>query len=165
MASVTYNFTAYDTYDEGNGQGSVSGSASYTSPTFITFDTGKLGPSSLNSYNAFSSTEGPIPFEAIAFYPSPTFGGFRYDAFQFDVPNPTVNYDVDYDFYFAPGDFSAPGTHNTVIFGTFQEGQLVVSGSPSAAPEPSTWGLMIAGIGGISVALRRTKKARFALKG
>ena len=33
-----------------------------------------------------------------------------------------------------------------------------VGGSVSAAPEPSTWLLMIAGIGGIGLMLRRTKK-------
>ena len=57
--------------------------------------------------------------------------------------------------YFDADTFQEDGTH----VGTF--GSIDVTGSPdgvSAAPEPSTWLLMFAGIGGIGMMLRRAKR-------
>ena len=52
-----------------------------------------------------------------------------------------------------------PGTYKIADGETDGEGSLVISqAGVSAAPEPSTWFLMFAGIGGIGLMLRRAKK-------
>jgi hypothetical protein len=61
---------------------------------------------------------------------------------------------------FATGSFQADGTYSSL---ETEEGTLVVSGSPSAVPEPRTWAMMLLGFATIGVALRRRRNVRSAL--
>jgi hypothetical protein len=161
-AAVKYDFTAFSTIPvSGVAFTSVSGSFTYIAPDFVTSDTvidaadcsasdSVLGPLACASQELIVSNIITTPQNTILFgvitpqdiVPPPEF------------PEPYFAY------YFDPTAFSTIGVHDTVLFGTDQAAQLVVS-DVSSVPEPSTWAMMLLGFAGLGFAgYRKAKTGR-----
>jgi PEP-CTERM motif len=80
-----------------------------------------------------------------------------------DVPNAFLA--SPFNFFYFPEDFGSPvGVQNyqlgTPFFGSLGGDFQITPAGISAAPEPSAWLLMIAGIGGVGLMLRRARESR-----
>lgn len=150
-ALVQYDFTAYSSFPIEGEQ--FSGSFSYTAPDFIVPDT-TVDVADLTSCEAFSNL-GPVTCREQGFI-----SGLVDDmvTVSFGVNAVGGTYGIFY--YFVDTAFGTPGTYESTLFGTDQQGQLVVT-DLGVVPEPASWAMMIAGFGLVGGAMRR-RVARIA---
>lgn len=145
-AAVTYDFTAFSSF-EFNGV-HYTGSFSLTRPHVIHPDA-SIPVADLTSCSITASNGEAAVCAAQDFLDTIVPG---YETVSLGITAPSFNGGIFY--YLNAGSFGAPGTYDTVFFGTDQQGRLVVSGSPSPAPEPAAWLMMIAGFGAVGGAMR-----------
>jgi hypothetical protein len=147
-ALIRYDFTALSSFVFDDPAGSVMGGWTYIAPTYVVGDA-DIPLADLVSCTAVSSL-GPTSCTDQFFFASPAFGQADTVAIGFGTTN------VEPLYYFADGAFSAPGTYNTTLFGTDQQGILVVTDlGKGTVPEPASWALMIVGFGLVGGAMRR----------
>ena len=120
-----------------------------------------LGPSQLNISAQDDGQDGvSVGFQS---WDARTFEGGIYAQQSLSMPSNTVNGTADFSYAF----FGPPGAGETITGGLTPTSLVTYDGlaNLSAAPEPSTWLLMMAGVGGIGLMLRRAKRTmRFRLK-
>jgi hypothetical protein len=145
-ASVRYDFTALSSDDVGPGFGTITGSFSYTAPTFVTPDV--FVPAASMSDCTYLSTTGTASCSSEGFYNTIMPG---YDTIIFSGNTPGGSVGVYY--YFDPSAFGNDGTYSSLLFGSTQAATLQVTSS--STPEPTSWALMMIGIGGIGAVMRR----------
>ena len=151
-AAVKYEFTALSTFASGP-YTSVSGSFTYIAPDFITSNA-TVPLADLSSCSASNSVLGPLSCGDQSF----AFDVFPPDVtIEFGVTGPAT---TSFDYYFNSTAFSTIGTHDTVLFGTDQAAELIVSQVAGAVPEMPTWALLVMGFGGLAgvMSLRRHGK-------
>lgn len=152
-AAVQYDFTAYSSFDLGTGA-TYNGDFTYVAPTYIVPDVA-VPASALTSCAVFGSDNVPASCANQGFLNGATYNQPTTVIVSFGFTSPSLNAGIFY--YFDAVAFSAPGTYQTVLFGTAQAGQLVVT--DLAVPEPASWALMIAGFGLVGGALRQRRVA------
>ena len=150
-AAVTYDFTAFSSY-EFNGV-HYTGSFSLTRSNFI-HPNASIPVANLTSCSITASNGETAVCAAQDFLDTIVSG---YETVSLGIQAQSFNGGIFY--YFDAGSFGAPGTYDTVFFGTDQQGRLVVSGSASPMPEPAGWLMMIAGFGAIGGAMRLRVRA------
>jgi hypothetical protein len=148
QAAVTYKFLALSSYQFGNAQTSYTGGFTLTVPDFITTTTtvplGNLSNCSVTESNGAPASCSDQIFN-YNYYPGA-------DVIQFVVSS--ANWSAAVNYYFDVDAFATVGTHDTIIFGKDQQGQLIVSADDSAVPEPASWALMVVGFGLAGGAMR-----------
>jgi hypothetical protein len=166
-AAVRYEFTAYSTFPSaffvfGANPESVTGSFTVEVPSYIGADT-TFAPADLVSFSATGSLTGVLTAGSQAF----TLSGDFEDSVTFRFVGGPDSFEAGAAYYFADGAFSAPGTYDTVLFGSDQAGRLVVTdlggnggggGGGPVVPEPATWTMLIAGFGLVGGMLRRQRR-------
>ena len=165
-AAVKYEFTAFSTiHTSGIAFTSVSGSFTYIAPDFVTSETNIEAA----DCSASDTVLGPVACASQEFAfdilapPLNTILAVLFGVItpQDIVPPPEFP-EPYYAFYFDPTAFSTIGVHDTVLFGTAQAAQLVVS-EVSSVPEPSTWAMMLLGFAGLGYAgYRRARRSNAA---
>ncbi len=110
-------------------------------PTPISF-------SSEITYVAVDDFTGAGPYPAINYYTAIGFGGFETPDFKIDAFGPQLFSGTTEDPVFSPGSFSliTPGGDPAGVI-TF-----------SAVPEPSTWAMMLLGLGGLGLVGHRSRR-------
>lgn len=149
-AAVIYSFEASSSF---NGQNF--GSFTVTVPGFITQDMW-IDSANLSSCTIISGPNtvcGPQGFDVD--------DGFGRAVIAFGTLDPVLDPD-DKLYYFSGTSLSTLGTHDTVLFGTIQQGRLTVAlapvpPTPPAIPEPASWLMMITGFGAVGAMLRRRR--------
>ena len=153
QAAVTYSFEALSSY-EFDGV-TATGSWSFTSPDFITGNA-TIPVSHLTTCSVETS-------EGAATCLAPSLRHFvngpqdanEVASLHFTL-SPSVGADIYY--YFAPGSLEHYGSYDTVLFGTAQQGILTVTQAAGVVPEPMTGALLVAGLGLLGVAARRSRR-------
>jgi hypothetical protein len=150
-AAVTYSFTALSSF-EFDGE-TATGSYSFTVADFIDAPT-TIALAHLSTCSVTTS-EGPGHCLDQSFKYHVNGPGDANEVATLDFFAPaTAGTSIFY--YFAPGSFEHVGTYDSIVLGAQQAGTLTVS--LSAVPEPSSLGLMAAGLGLLGVALRRARR-------
>ena len=142
-ASVEYDFTALSSFPNDTTGEFFTGSFSVTVPDFLTSDT-TFTVGSLTSCSVVSSL-GPATCLDQSFLFNFTPGQ---QTVEFGASSATTS-GIGIFYYFDPGSFGAVGTYGTTVFGTDQQGTLVVK-STSSVPEPGSWLLMAAGVAALA---------------
>lgn len=146
-ALVRYDFTAFTSYVS-EGESINGGGFSFETPDLLTTSTTiqLAGLSSCSLSTTAQPTGGTctdvsfnLPFSAIVF-----------------GTNTALNPDTAYYFYFPAGSLSSFGTYASITL-QGQTGQLVISDLSDTVPEPTTWAMMLVGIGVMGTAMRRRK--------
>lgn len=146
-ASVEYDFQAISSFALDNGE-TFTGSFSVTLPNFVTADT-TIPVGSLTSCTAISNL-GPASCLSQGLLVS---FDTNYATVEFGASSAATS-DIGIFYYFDPSAFSAPGTYETIVFGSDQAGELIVK-SASTVPEPGSWLLMAAGVAALASRRRR----------
>lgn len=152
LASVEYDFTALSSFPDDVTGEFFTGSFSVTVPGFITSDT-TIPVGSLTSCSAVSNLGAATCLDqGFLFNVTPDHVTVEFGVSSATTPNIGIFY------YFDPGSFGAAGTYDTTIFGTDQQGTLVVK-STSSVPEPGSWLLMAVGMAALASRVRRQRGA------
>jgi hypothetical protein len=150
-AEIRYDFTAFSSFAIPP-YGEFTGSFTYYSPTFIVPDA-TIPAADMSSCSTNLSAVGDA--------------GCSWAEFDNDVspPDTTIVLEsgtpaVGAFYYFDSAAFSTLGTHDTVLFGDDQAGELVVT--EVGVPEPATWAMVLLGFGGLGLAARYRRTGRRA---
>jgi hypothetical protein len=143
-AAVSYDYTAFNSFDSIAQLGVVGGAFTYIAPSFITSET-PLPAASLSScsFNAAASpaTCLAVDFDPIVFLNQQVVGFFGGVSGLLGGAN----------YLFDGTTFVTPGLHFTDQYNGVHDGALVVSG----LPEPAIWTVIFLGLASLGVTIRR----------
>lgn len=120
--------------------------------------------SAVQQYNAVSPYVITFLWSPVTEYPAQSHLTGAYEIVSFSSPpifdSIQVGPSIQFDFPYTAGGSVIPGNFDSIAstgFNAYLYG-TVAPQTASAAPEPATWALMIAGFGGLGVALRYTRR-------
>lgn len=148
--AVTYVFEALSSFGRGPGDTvTYTGSFEVTVDSPITVNT-ILPLASLTSCTVFANLGNPVcTDQEFLFGYSPGTVTISHSFSNPDVSDAGGNF-----YYFDIAAATTNGVWDTVLFGTEQQGRLTVTG---VVPEPTTWAMLVSGLGLVAAALRRRK--------